>query len=76
MINELYKATNGEALIVADVGQHQMFAAQYYRFDEPRMFQTSGGLGTMGYSLPGAIGAQVARPTRKRGPSPATAASR
>jgi acetolactate synthase-1/2/3 large subunit len=42
-----------------------MFAAQYYRFDEPRMFQTSGGLGTMGYSLPGAIGAQVARPDKE-----------
>ena len=61
----IYKATNGEALIVADVGQHQMFAAQYYRFDEPRMFQTSGGLGTMGYSLPGAIGAQCARPDKE-----------
>jgi acetolactate synthase-1/2/3 large subunit len=65
VVNALYKATNGEALIVADVGQHQMFAAQYYRFDEPRMFQTSGGLGTMGYSLPGAIGAQCARPDKE-----------
>ena len=56
---------SGKAMIVADVGQHQMFAAQYYRFDEPRMFQTSGGLGTMGYSLPAAIGAQCARPDKE-----------
>src|SRR5262249_16086694 len=69
-INALYKATKGQALIVADVGQHQMFAAQYYRFDGPRMFQASGGLGTMGYSLPGAIGAQCARPDKEVWPIP------
>jgi acetolactate synthase I/II/III large subunit len=65
IINALYTATRGEALIVADVGQHQMFAAQYYKFEEPGMWQTSGGLGTMGFSLPAAIGAQCARPDKE-----------
>jgi acetolactate synthase-1/2/3 large subunit len=65
VIQALYRLTDGKALIVADVGQHQMFAAQHYRFDEPRMWQTSGGLGTMGFSLPAAIGAQVARPDKE-----------
>jgi acetolactate synthase-1/2/3 large subunit len=65
VIQALYKLTKGEALIVADVGQHQMFAAQHYRFDEPRMFQTSGGLGTMGYALPAAVGCQYARPDKE-----------
>ncbi len=65
VIQTLYKLTRGEALIVADVGQHQMFAAQHYRFEEPGMWQTSGGLGTMGYSLPAAIGCQHARPDKE-----------
>ncbi|MDP8923158.1 MAG: biosynthetic-type acetolactate synthase large subunit [Chloroflexota bacterium] len=65
VIQKLYKLTKGEALVVADVGQHQMFAAQHYRFDEPDMWQTSGGLGTMGFSLPAAIGAQLARPDKQ-----------
>ena len=51
--------------IVADVGQHQMFAAQHYQYDEPYTYITSGGLGTMGYSLPAAIGAQLARPDKQ-----------
>jgi acetolactate synthase-1/2/3 large subunit len=65
IINALYEATEGKALIVADVGQHQMFAAQYYKFEEPGMWQTSGGLGTMGFSVPAAIGAQCARPDKE-----------
>jgi len=65
VVNGIYQATDGKAIIVADVGQHQMFAAQYYPFEEPRQFQTSGGLGTMGYSLPAAIGAQVAEPDKE-----------
>jgi acetolactate synthase-1/2/3 large subunit len=56
------RATRGQAVVVADVGQHQMFAAQHYLFDRPNSFITSGGLGTMGYSLPAAIGVQFARP--------------
>ena len=65
MIQELYRATRGQAIIVADVGQHQMFAAQHYLYDEPYSYITSGGLGTMGYSLPAAIGAQMARPDKQ-----------
>ena len=60
VVEELYNATNGEAFITSDVGQHQMFAAQYYGFDRPRQWINSGGLGTMGYGLPAAIGAQFA----------------
>ncbi len=59
MLDEL---TNGEAIIATEVGQHQMWAAQFYRYSTPRRFLTSGGLGTMGYGLPAAIGAQLARP--------------
>ena len=59
MLDEL---TNGEAIIATEVGQHQMWAAQFYRYNTPRHFLTSGGLGTMGYGLPAAIGAQLARP--------------
>ncbi|MBQ0059665.1 MAG: biosynthetic-type acetolactate synthase large subunit [Lachnospiraceae bacterium] len=59
------KKTNGEAIIVTDVGQHQMWASQYYRYTEPRTFLSSGGLGTMGYGLGAAIGAQVARPDKQ-----------
>src|SRR5215831_16883057 len=65
VIRALYEATSGQAVIVADVGQHQMFAAQHYQYDQPYSFITSGGLGTMGYSLPAAIGAQMARPDKE-----------
>jgi len=64
VIDGIYRATRGEAIVVADVGQHQMFAAQHYYYDEPNSWQTSGGLGTMGYALPAAIGAQIARPDK------------
>ncbi len=62
VIRRLHAATNGEAVVVTDVGQHQMWAAQYYPFRRPRRFLTSGGLGTMGYGLPAALGAQMAAP--------------
>jgi acetolactate synthase-1/2/3 large subunit len=62
MVEELYRATNGEAIITSDVGQHQMWAAQYYHFKDPRKWLNSGGLGTMGFGLPAAIGAKVAMP--------------
>ena len=62
VIEAIYKATGGKAVIATDVGQHQMFTALYYPFDEPRKFLTSGGLGTMGYGFPAAIGAKVAAP--------------
>lgn len=57
VIKMLYKVTNGEAIVSSDVGQHQMFAAQYYHFDKPRQWINSGGLGTMGFGLPAAMGA-------------------
>ena len=62
VINELYKATNGEAIVVTGVGQHQMWAAQYYLFKEPRTLVSSGGSGAMGFEDPAALGAQVGRP--------------
>lgn len=62
VINDLWRETNGEALVVTDVGQHQMWEAQYYRHEHPRSLITSGGLGTMGFALPAAIGAKFARP--------------
>jgi len=62
MIEAMYEATEGEAVITSDVGQHQMWAAQYYHFHRPRQWINSGGLGTMGFGLPAAIGAKVARP--------------
>jgi acetolactate synthase I/II/III large subunit len=62
MIEAMYEATGGEAIITSDVGQHQMWAAQYYHFNKPRRWLNSGGLGTMGVGLPFAIGAQVACP--------------
>jgi acetolactate synthase-1/2/3 large subunit len=62
VIHDLWRATNGEALICTDVGQHQMWTAQYYKQDRPFNFITSGGLGTMGFGLPAAIGAKLARP--------------
>ncbi|MSO40451.1 MAG: biosynthetic-type acetolactate synthase large subunit [Solirubrobacterales bacterium] len=62
MVEAMYRATGGDAIITSDVGQHQMWAAQYYHFDRPRRWINSGGLGTMGFGLPAAIGAKVACP--------------
>src|SRR5205823_6969097 len=62
MIKALYEATGGEAIVTSDVGQHQMWAAQYYHFKKPRQWINSGGLGTMGFGLPAAMGASVGRP--------------
>jgi len=62
VINDLWKVTKGGAIVVTDVGQHQMWEAQYYHHDHPRSLITSGGLGTMGFALPAAIGAKFARP--------------
>jgi len=64
VVKALYKVTGGKAIVTSDVGQHQMFAAQYYLFDEPRQWLNSGGLGTMGYGLPAAMGARFAHPDR------------
>ena len=64
VIEALYEATKGEAIITTDVGQHQMWAAQYYQYTQPRTFITSGGLGTMGYGLGAAIGAKFGRPDK------------
>src|SRR5262249_10731812 len=64
VVEEISNLTRGEAVIVTGVGQHQMWAAQHYRFRYPRHWLTSGGLGTMGYGLPAAMGAEVARPDR------------
>jgi len=62
VIEELYKATGGDAIVVTEVGQHQMWTAQFWKFTKPRTFLSSGGLGTMGYGFPAAIGAKVAFP--------------
>ena len=62
VVEALYRATNGEAYVTSDVGQHQMFAAQFYKFDKPRRWINSGGLGTMGFGLPSAMGVQFAFP--------------
>jgi len=62
VVQELHKVTNGDAFVTSDVGQHQMWAAQYYPFDKPRRWLNSGGLGTMGVGLPYAMGAQLAHP--------------
>jgi acetolactate synthase-1/2/3 large subunit len=62
VINDIWRYTGGKAVVVTDVGQHQMWTAQYYRQDSPGNFLTSGGLGTMGFGLPAAIGAKFARP--------------
>lgn len=64
VIETLYKLTNGQAIITSDVGQHQMFAALYYKYDEPRQWLNSGGLGTMGVGLPYAMAAKLARPEK------------
>ena len=65
VIHDLWKATDGKAIVVTDVGQHQMWEAQYYKHDEPRTLITSGGLGTMGFALPAAIGAKFACPDKE-----------
>ena len=62
MIEAMYEATGGDAIITSDVGQHQMWAAQYFHFTKPRRWINSGGLGTMGFGLPSAMGAKVACP--------------
>ena len=62
VIEQLYDVTKGDAYVTSDVGQHQMWAAQYYRFDKPRRWINSGGLGTMGFGLPAAIGVKLAHP--------------
>ncbi len=65
MVQAIWQATQGAATLVTDVGQHQMWAAQYYRFEEPYRFITSGGAGTMGFGLPAALGAWFATPERE-----------
>ena len=62
VIEQLYEVTKGDAYVTSDVGQHQMWAAQYYKFDKPRRWINSGGLGTMGFGLPAAIGVKLAHP--------------
>ncbi|MEO6148323.1 MAG: thiamine pyrophosphate-dependent enzyme, partial [Sulfuriferula sp.] len=62
VVEKLWEVTGGEAFVTTDVGQHQMWAAQYYKFDQPRRWVTSGGLGTMGFGLPAAMGVQLAHP--------------
>jgi acetolactate synthase-1/2/3 large subunit len=64
VVEMLDRLTNGEAIITTEVGQHQMWAAQFYRYNYPRHFLTSGGLGTMGYGFPAAIGAKIAMPEK------------
>jgi len=64
VIETLYEITKGEAIVTSDVGQHQMWAAQYYMFNEPRRWINSGGLGTMGFGLPAAMGAKLAMPEK------------
>ena len=64
VVEKIYEVTRGEALITTEVGQNQMWAVQYYLFKKPRMLFTSGGLGTMGYGFPAALGVQVARPDK------------
>jgi len=65
VIKTVHEITKGEAIVVTDVGQHQMWVAQHFGFRRPRQFLTSGGLGTMGFGLPAAIGAQIARPNER-----------
>jgi acetolactate synthase-1/2/3 large subunit len=62
VVEKLYELTGGDAFVTSDVGQHQMFAAQFYKFDQPRRWINSGGLGTMGFGLPAAMGVQLAHP--------------
>ena len=65
VIDKLFELTKGRAIVTTEVGQNQMWAAQFYHFDGPRQFLTSGGLGTMGFGLPAAIGAKAACPDRQ-----------
>jgi acetolactate synthase-1/2/3 large subunit len=65
VMEKIYELTNGDAIITTDVGQHQMWAAQYFKYSKPRTFISSGGLGTMGYGLGACIGAKVGRPDKK-----------
>jgi acetolactate synthase-1/2/3 large subunit len=65
VMHDLWRLTGGDAIIVTDVGQHQMWEAQYYKHEQPRTLITSGGLGTMGFALPAAIGAKIARPEKE-----------
>ena len=65
VVEEIYRQTNGDAIITTEVGQHQMWAAQYYKYSHSRQFLTSGGLGTMGYGLGACIGAQIGRPDKQ-----------
>ena len=76
LIQALYEATGGDAIVTSDVGQHQMWTAQYFHFAEPRRWINSGGLGTMGFGLPAAMGAAVGCPEGRSCCSPATARSR
>ena len=62
MVEKLWEVTNGDSYVASDVGQHQMFAAQYYKFNQPNRWINSGGLGTMGFGLPAAMGVQLAHP--------------
>ena len=64
VVEAIYRATGGDAIIVTEVGQHQMWAAQYFKYDAPNKLLTSGGLGTMGYGLGAALGAKVGRPEK------------
>jgi len=64
VIEQIYNLTRGDAIIATEVGQHQMWSAQYYKYTKPRTFISSGGLGTMGFGLPAAIGAQIGRPDK------------
>ncbi|NLU53541.1 MAG: biosynthetic-type acetolactate synthase large subunit [Clostridiaceae bacterium] len=65
ILNKIYELTNGDAIIATEVGQHQIWTAQYYKFTKPRSFISSGGLGTMGFGLGASIGASIARPCKK-----------
>ena len=65
VVQQVYKVTEGDAYVTSDVGQHQMFAAQYYHFDKPRRWINSGGLGTMGFGLPSAMGVKLAFPNKE-----------
>ncbi len=64
LMAEIDRISGGEAIVASDVGQHQMWAAQFIRFNHPRLWLNSGGLGSMGFGLPAAIGAQMARPDK------------
>lgn len=64
VVEEIYRQTNGDAIICTEVGQHQMWAAQFYKYTKPRTFLTSGGLGTMGYGLGASLGAKMGMPEK------------